>query len=83
VFLNGETIPSPDARGERVVDDSFLILFNAHHEPLEFMAPAKEWGARWLRLLDTADAFNEGEAADAGTHTTVDARSLALYRRTG
>jgi glycogen operon protein len=83
VFLNGETIPSPDARGERVVDDSFLICFNAHHEPLEFTAPAKAWGARWLRLLDTADAFNEGESVEAHTRTTIDARSLALFRRTG
>ena len=83
VFLNGETIPSPDARGERVVDDSFLVLFNAHHEPLGFTAPAQEWGARWLRMLDTAEAFNEGEAVEAGTPTTVDSRSLALFRRTG
>jgi glycogen operon protein len=83
VFFNGETIPSPDARGERVVDDTFLILFNAHYEPLVFTLPAKRWGARWLRMLDTADALNEGEALDAGAVTTVAARSLALFRRTG
>jgi glycogen operon protein len=82
VFFNGETIPSPDARGERVVDDSFLVLFNAHHEPISFTMPAIGWGARWLRMLDTADAFNEGEGVDAATATTVDARSLALFRRT-
>ena len=45
--------------------------------------PAKEWGGRWLRMLDTADAFNEGEGVDAAAATTVDARSLALFRRTG
>ena len=32
VFLNGEAIPAPNARGERVVDDSFLLCFNAHDE---------------------------------------------------
>ena len=83
MFLNGEPIPSPDPRGERVVDDSFLVLFNAHHEPIEFTMPAEEWGARWIRTIDTADAFSEGEAVDAGEATTVDARSLALFRRTG
>ena len=31
VFLNGEGIPERDPLGERVVDDSFLLLFNAHH----------------------------------------------------
>ena len=59
VFFNGETIPSPDPRGQRVVDDSFLVLFNAHHEPLGFTTPAEEWGARWTRMIDTADAFND------------------------
>ena len=60
VFFNGAAIPSPDERGERVVDDSFLVLFNAHHEPLSFTTPAKPWGASWLRMIDTADAFNGG-----------------------
>ena len=83
VFFNGETIPSPDERGQRVVDDSFLVLFNAHHEPLSFTTPTAEWGAGWLRLIDTADSFNEGDAVDAGEATTVDARSLAVFRRTG
>ena len=32
VFLNGEGIPDRDPLGERVVDDSFLLLFNAHHQ---------------------------------------------------
>jgi isoamylase len=83
VFLNGETIPSPDARGQRVVDDSFLLLFNAHHEPLSFRTPPEPWGAHWLRTLDTADTFHEGEGVDASESTTVEARSLALFRRTG
>ncbi len=39
VFLNGEAIDAPDARGERVVDDSFLLCFNAHDECVEFVTP--------------------------------------------
>jgi glycogen operon protein len=83
MFLNGETIPSPDERGRRVVDDSFLLLFNAHYEPLEFTLPSKKWGPRWLRILDTADSFNEGESVDAAKATEVADRSLALFRRVG
>src|SRR4051794_34658508 len=83
VFLNGEAIPSPDERGERVVDDSFLMFFNAHHGALRFMTPVRMWGARWLRILDTADTFNEGETVQSRRTTTVDARSLAVFRRTG
>ncbi len=39
VFLNGEAIPAPNERGERVVDDSFLLCFNAHSKPVDFVAP--------------------------------------------
>ncbi len=39
VFLNGRAIPSPNERGEPIVDDSFYLMFNAHHEPLEFTLP--------------------------------------------
>jgi glycogen operon protein len=85
VFLNGEGIRSPDARGERIVDASFIVLFNAHHEPLTFTMPEKAWGTRWLRTIDTADAVNEGEGegVDAGKATTLDAHSVAVFRRTG
>jgi glycogen operon protein len=83
VFLNGEGIPDPDPRGERIVDDSFLVLFNAHHEALPFTAPPTDYGERWLRVLDTADTFNEGETVDAGAPTDVEARSLAVLRRVG
>jgi glycogen operon protein len=83
VYLNGEAISSPDERGERVVDDSFLLLFNAYHEPLRFRMPVRAWGSRWLRQIDTADTFNEGETVDARKSTTVEARSLAVFRRMG
>ena len=42
VFLNGEGIPDRDARGERVVDDSFIMIFNAHDGPIDFTLPPPE-----------------------------------------
>ena len=45
VFLNGEASPSPTPRGERVIDDSFLLLLNAHHEDIEFTLPGAEYGS--------------------------------------
>ncbi|MBV9293158.1 MAG: glycogen debranching enzyme, partial [Frankiales bacterium] len=53
VFLNGHGIREPDARGERVTDDSFFLLFNAHHEPIEFVLPPLN-AERWHVILDTA-----------------------------
>jgi glycogen operon protein len=82
VFLNGETIPNPNPRGEPVVDDSFLVLWNAWHERLFFHLPAERWGAAWRKELDTATGFVEGpDALPAGSALEVGARSLVVLRR--
>ncbi len=54
VYLNGETIPNPNPRGEPVTDDSFYLMFNAHHEPTDFIVVGERWNARWRRVIDTA-----------------------------
>ena len=53
VFLNGEEIASPDSRGRQVLDESFLLLFNAHHEDHAFTLPDGAFGERWTVVLDT------------------------------
>ncbi len=49
VFLNGQAIPSPDSRGRRVLDDDFLVIFNADHQEDAFILPEKQWGEHWVR----------------------------------
>jgi glycogen operon protein len=44
VFYNGDAIPEPDPRGQRQVDDSFLVVYNGHHEALPFTLPSEEYG---------------------------------------
>jgi isoamylase len=83
VFLNGDAIPSRDERGQRIVDHSFYLLFNAHHEPLAFTLPDDKWGTRAELLLDTY-ALNgpedEKKIFEAGKTVTVQARSLRVLR---
>jgi glycogen operon protein len=55
-FLNGDAIPEPDPRGERILDSDFLLLFNAHSEPVNFALPPAQYGAGWRVRLDTAVA---------------------------
>jgi glycogen operon protein len=55
VYLNGKAIPSRGPRGEAIVDDSFLLCFNAHYETMPFTLPGEEFGGRWHRVIDTAD----------------------------
>jgi len=53
LYLNGSAIPGRDQRGQRIVDDSFLLLFNAHHEPMTWTLP-RSAGTNWNVLVDTA-----------------------------
>jgi isoamylase len=85
VFLNGDAIPSLDARGDRVVDGSFYVLFNAHHEALPFRLPARpEWGQRWVKVLDTAGSgfVESGEAFEAGAALEVGGRAVVVLQKT-
>jgi glycogen operon protein len=54
VFLNGDALRELDEDGRQVRDDSFLLLFNAHHEPLVFTIPPPSFGRAWNVLIDTA-----------------------------
>ncbi|HEX9315887.1 MAG TPA: glycogen debranching protein GlgX [Actinomycetota bacterium] len=85
VFLNGEAMAEPDARGERVVDDTFLWLVNAHFEPLVFTLCSSEWGVSWTRIFDTSEprgGFDEeGLIFGASEDLKVKARSQVLLRR--
>ncbi|MFF0239230.1 glycogen debranching protein GlgX [Rhodococcus pyridinivorans] len=83
VFLNGEGIPEPDQRGQRVVDDSFLMCFNAHHEPIEFVTPDGPHAEEWTVALDTdvPDGLRE-ETVVAGKPVRVQARSVLVLRKT-
>jgi len=83
VFLNGEAIRAPGPRGEPVVDESFLVLFNAHHESKKFSLPDLRFGERWIRLVDTADSLSEGDSAKAGEEVVAECRSVVLMRRVG
>jgi isoamylase len=60
IFLNGRGIPDRNQIGERIVDDSFLLLINAHHEPVTFTLPSESYGRGWEIVLDTADPLLAG-----------------------
>ena len=83
VFLNGDAIDAPDARGERVVDDSFLLCFNAHDEDVEFVTPDHDYAREWSVEIDTNDPVGAADqVVPAGTTVEVPARSLLILRKT-
>ncbi|MEV7545367.1 glycogen debranching protein GlgX [Streptomyces sp. NPDC089915] len=84
VFLNGEAISEPGSRGERITDDSFLLMFNAGADPQEFTVPAGH-GARWRLVVDTARAEvpppGTGPQYAAGDRVALTGRCLAVLQR--
>ncbi len=83
VFLNGSKITEPDPRGEAIIDDSFLVIINAHHESITFSLPALEYGIRWATVLDTTIGFVEeplGAALGPLAKRTVGARSVVVLQ---
>jgi len=82
IFLNGETLPNPNRRGEPVTDDSFYLLFNAHHEAIDFRLPGLAWGRSWIEELDTALGWPaEPRRFAARDLVTVPGRTLLVVRR--
>src|SRR3954462_10523752 len=83
VFLNGEEIATPDARGRQVLDESFLMLFNGHHDDCVFTLPAAEFGETWTVVLDTSRPELEAGAEELPAAAKMDLvlRSIVLLRR--
>jgi len=83
MFLNGEEIATPGPQGEKIVDDSFLLLFNAGHEDRRFTLPNRRFGRQWTLVLSTADLdMVEGRfTADAHGEVPVMARSVVIMKR--
>ena len=81
VFLNGHALEGVDERGEQRTDDSFLLLFNAHAEPVSWTLPSADWGPRWREILDTANPridLEAGPVHPAGERIALGARSVKV-----
>jgi glycogen operon protein len=80
--LAGDALDEVDADGAPIVDDTLLILINAHWEPIPFILPAHQRGVRWETVLDTR--AGEGRVRPrgyrAGATYPLDARSLAVLQ---
>ncbi|MDF9816292.1 glycogen debranching protein GlgX [Streptomyces sp. SPB162] len=84
VFLNGSAISEPGARGERITDDSFLLLVNAQAEEMEFVVPV-DHGNEWQLIVDTGRPEGvepgSGKKVTAGDRLQLTDRSLVVLQR--
>jgi glycogen operon protein len=85
VFLNGEEIPDRSRRGERIVDDSFLLLLHGDAEERAFTLPglpwAKEYELVFHTMIDRTDPDEEPTVYLAGEGIQMLPRSLAFLRK--
>ncbi len=83
MFLNGEEIAAPDEKGGRILDESFLLFFNAQHDDCTFALPNRRFGERWSLVLSTAepDAAPNSFEIGATEELLVPSRSVILLRR--
>jgi glycogen operon protein len=83
VFLNGEELREVDDHGEPIDDDSFLLLFNAHYEDVEFRLPEERFGRAWCTEVSTYDPAEEPGARQFTARGTVEvpSRSMLVLRR--
>ncbi|WP_018297046.1 glycogen debranching protein GlgX [Corynebacterium lubricantis] len=84
VYLNGTAIREPNDRGQRIEDDSFIMMFNAHYEAIEFTIPARNLGSKWQLLVDTSEKTGyplEQSLVVPGDSVTVEARSTLILKQ--
>ncbi|MGP6172848.1 glycogen debranching protein GlgX [Corynebacterium sp. A21] len=84
VYFNGDAITEPDSRGEKIKDDSFILMFNAHHEPIAFTLPPTYFGQKWQLIVDTTEDSGyplEAEVIDAGGTIEVPARASMVLKQ--
>jgi len=77
VFMNGEELIHPDALGQRILDDSYLLLFNAQPEPQEFVIPPALQQRQWSLLMDTEKP--SGFIDDGPTYQTDEVITVAEF----
>jgi isoamylase len=79
VFLFGKGLHAVGPKGEQITDDSFYIIFNAHHESLTFTLPPEKYGKVWTKLIDTTSSTIEhSEEFKAREDIEVAGRSVVL-----
>jgi len=78
MYLNGHGIPGLDATGNRIIDDHFLLYFNAGDDDVEVTLPSEEYSGSWEVVIDTAAAKIDHDPLKAGSTLTLYGRSVLV-----
>src|SRR6195952_1954576 len=79
MYLNGHGIAGRDARGNRIIDDHFLLFFNVGDQ-LELTLPPAEYSETWDVIIDTGGVADNGRSYPAGGKLTLEHHSTLVLR---
>jgi glycogen operon protein len=79
MYLNGHGIAGLDPRGQKIVDDHFLLYFNADG-PAEVVLPPDEYADQWDVVIDTGGALEDDVPHAAGARLKMETRSVVVLR---
>jgi isoamylase len=85
MLLSGDTVDVLNFEGQPIRDQTFLLLINAHHEPIDFLLPGHEH-LEWELILDTTDENGfpaQARKLASGDDLSLGERSAYLLRLTG
>ena len=85
MLLSGDTVDVLSFEGQPVGDETFLLLLNAHYEPITFVLPGSE-KLEWELVLDTRDEagfLKKTKTFASGDDIEVPERSICLLRLAG
>lgn len=80
IYLNGSDIPEADWYGNQMVDNNFILIFNAHYEPIMFTLPDERYGKKWRLVVDTHNPKGPELNYEAGFAITAQSRSFLLLK---
>jgi len=85
VYLHGKSLRSIGPTGEMLLDDDFIIIFNAHHETLEYRLPVERYGSNWNLVIDTARSYINEDGIkildEAENKVTVGSHSVVVLKQ--
>src|SRR2546421_1974826 len=82
MLVSGDAADLIDLHGDPVRDDAFLLLINAHHEPIPFLLPGEEH-LEWEQILDTTneDGFlKQPKKSSSGDDVDLNERTTYLFK---
>jgi isoamylase len=83
VYLNGRGVHTRGAKGELILDDSFYVIFNAAHHPMDYQLPPDKYGTYWNRVIDTSEDLVDDlskETFPPQATITVESRSIVVLK---